>query len=587
MKKFEDLISHKNKICIPPYQRAYAWGEKQIDQFVNDLIEMQGKKYYFGHFILEEIDDKLEVIDGQQRITTYVLLLIASKLYLNYELSNEEKSVLQKFETIEYDSVRFKELVKVAQEQNILISTFEDDTSSIKRLINAIECFKKIFKNKGELIEIEFLKKTILDAEISVHIAENKKVAVQIFELQNSRGISLDLIEKFKSRLMKEIYLYSPDENTADKNIKELQRNFASIYALEEKTAESSFRGDLKLDNILLHHLRVIDDGTKKEYKDFFSPAIGNIEDNVLKYISDKLKEKENPPKKEKYILNLTKLFKDSVEFVCKTLVDKDIHNPLIGDCIILDKNMSLELSLLLLHHNKFEELNLKKWELFLYTRDFHSRYHGLKYRDNFQWMYKRILDEQETIDEILDDFLEYGFRGKEKGYTLKDAFVEDILKNNEDIIKRNAFNFWKEKMIYLLYKFEIQKYHTPEQLRKEIRKLFKKGKSIEHILPQNWFELIGVSDNNEEFKKEINSRINGIGNLMIIGNRENSREGNKHPKDKNYDIKDFGSYGEHEKNKINWANPEKWTIIIDKRGEDIYNFMEIYFSLNFNGEVK
>ena len=589
MKTFRELIYNYHRIiCIPPYQRAYAWGEEQIEQFINDLIEMQNKTYYYGHFILEETDDKtVEVIDGQQRITTFMLFILSSKLYLNYALSSDDKMLLRnRFKTIKYDSDRFKQLVEAILEQNTLIKTSLEDKSSIKRIVIAIECFKTQFQKIGESKNVESLIKTILNAEISVHKAKDKKVAVQIFELQNSRGISLDLMEKFKSRLMKEIYLHSPDENAADKNIKALQDDFAHIYALEEKTAESSFRGDLKLDNILLHHLRVIDDGTKKEYNDFFSPAIGKIEENVLKYISDKLNEKENLSDKEKYILNLSKLFKESVEFVCDSLIDLDEKKPLVGDCIILDKIHSLELFLLLLHHKKIDELDLTKWELLLYTRDFHSQYHGLHHRDNFQGIYSQILNENKGVNEIINFFVTNGFVGKLNG-RLQDIFIEDVLNKNEDSIKKRAFNFWKEKMTYLLYKYEIENFDTPTELRKEIRILFKKGKSIEHTLPQNWIELIENSDNNEVFRNSINSRINGIGNLMIIGNRENSREGNKHPKVKNYDIKEFGNYAEHEKNKDKWANHENWAGLIDKRGEKIYHFMKTYFSVNFYDGVK
>ena len=69
-----DLFNGK-KLRVPSYQRAYAWEEPQLVQFVSDLLST-GKEYYYGHFILEENSDSFKIIDGQQRITTFILFLL-------------------------------------------------------------------------------------------------------------------------------------------------------------------------------------------------------------------------------------------------------------------------------------------------------------------------------------------------------------------------------------------------------------------------------------------------------------------------------------------------------------------------------
>jgi uncharacterized protein with ParB-like and HNH nuclease domain len=79
-----------NKIFVPTYQRAYSWdtelekvnSPKQTNVFLSDLEDYNKSstksKYYFGHFLFEEKDEKtFGIIDGQQRMTTIVIFLSA------------------------------------------------------------------------------------------------------------------------------------------------------------------------------------------------------------------------------------------------------------------------------------------------------------------------------------------------------------------------------------------------------------------------------------------------------------------------------------------------------------------------------
>lgn len=67
-------------LSIPEYQRPYVWKEKQLNRLLKDLIdykqeEKRGKPlYYLGSIILHRQDNQLKIIDGQQRITTLLLL---------------------------------------------------------------------------------------------------------------------------------------------------------------------------------------------------------------------------------------------------------------------------------------------------------------------------------------------------------------------------------------------------------------------------------------------------------------------------------------------------------------------------------
>src|SRR5690606_33135035 len=122
----------------------------------------------------------------------------------------------------------------------------------------------------------------------------------------------LNLIEKVKSKLMKAVYLNAESEKT-DSIISSIQKNFAEIYRLEETASSNAFRGELTLEDILLHHLRIVDDGTKLSASDkniFNSPSkSSNKEEAILDYIDEKIK---NKPKQDiiTYITKLTDYFK-------------------------------------------------------------------------------------------------------------------------------------------------------------------------------------------------------------------------------------------------------------------------------------
>jgi len=66
------------KLTIPEYQRPYIWRFAEVKRLIDDLIcyfyKPRQQAYYLGSIIIHEIDDKLNIIDGQQRITTLAIL---------------------------------------------------------------------------------------------------------------------------------------------------------------------------------------------------------------------------------------------------------------------------------------------------------------------------------------------------------------------------------------------------------------------------------------------------------------------------------------------------------------------------------
>ena len=103
LKKIGDYLKLDDNtvFVIPEYQRAYSWESANCDKLWNDIItfsESDSKdRYFFGTIIIncDDNDKKLGLIDGQQRTTTFLLLLKALLIRINNaltEISNDEES---------------------------------------------------------------------------------------------------------------------------------------------------------------------------------------------------------------------------------------------------------------------------------------------------------------------------------------------------------------------------------------------------------------------------------------------------------------------------------------------------------------
>ncbi|MGN6420762.1 MAG: DUF262 domain-containing protein [Pseudobacter sp.] len=93
---FTNLLSDTDKSCflIPTYQRGYKWianeGKGQVDILMKDLLrafKSNINRYYLQFLTLKERNDELEVIDGQQRLTTLTILNCVIQYLLKAEIS--------------------------------------------------------------------------------------------------------------------------------------------------------------------------------------------------------------------------------------------------------------------------------------------------------------------------------------------------------------------------------------------------------------------------------------------------------------------------------------------------------------------
>lgn len=599
------------QIQVPDYQRAFSWEEKQIDLFISDLKGCQeyGRGYYFGHFIVEDDEnEKLwEVVDGQQRLTTFVLFLMVCRVLLpdgTHEAGTHEAySLIERFLTVSYDRAALKAMnrsLKAALEMVKFDPKRPPSDSEIRELFDlhsvqpqegsTHECFtrsqsrialgllrfhqafeKMLDRNRiGEYIEV------IMKAQCSCHRTNDKSVAVSIFELHNTRGVPLSTIEIVKAKLMKFVYDHGgPDK--ADKVV-QIQNEFGQIYGMEEQLAVSSFRGKMSMEQLLRLHLRVVDDGSKNNRLD--SPALNANGETLISYIETQLDYEDGDTAKRRdsasgvrYALGLAKEFAVSARIVSQDLPLWDDDEKLVGDVLILEQQLSCQMFLLICRRmQRVDRAILLLWERLLFTRDFHGMYYRLSYRDNFPALFASCGTDEGTFGNTIRRYVKDGFVERTKGLQ---SIVLKTLEDHKTRILSDTFHWWwKHKMIYAIYKYEVNE-------DKSIRDVMKGSPSVEHILPQSWEELRNEDQELkhmdeqawESFRETINGCIGGLGNLLLITRSENSSVGNAHPFKKQYE-RNSGSYGEHNKNPDHWKSALGWQTMIQQRGEKLYNFM-------------
>lgn len=596
--KFETFIRGYS-FCIPDYQRAYAWGKKQLNPFVNDILEYcddngdysDDKNYYLGHFILEESKEDsslVEIIDGQQRISTiYLFLLVCSY----FSKDNEHHQQIN-FSPVSYDKKGLNSIKTILENGDDVKSKLEElltteKTMSLERMVNAVNLFIDTFDNrKLEEGQIEKYINVINESHCSVAVYNDKAVAAQIFELHNTRGIALTETEKVKSLLMKNVYVNS---SSPDDDISDIQRDFARIFELEEKANQVWLRGDMPLDTLLMYHLRAVEDGNKTE--NFGSPQWFEGDRGSFEYIKEALS-KINKDEIVIYAKNIAKEFARSMEIITIDIQNADTkeNNYLIGNVLLLDKSKSL-IFLLRAFRNKqtIDYKLLERWENFVLCYDiiywngffYNSNYSN---RNKFDSIYASLkpnfgFDECNNLLKEYYDGKSFGRGWGHLGLNAKNRFESPDGKN-----KFLSHTFGWTRAGYFLYKYEIQKGAIVEKIREDI---FKDDKvSIDHIVARGieWKDL-GYPDyekllEDDERKKEANQLwkeirvvINGIGNLALSTRSNNSSDSNGLP------LEHIGTYEkcgfiQTVKQVQTWEDPKQFVAKINDRSEDIIKFI-------------
>lgn len=220
------ILNGNKQFLIPVYQRYYSWDIEQCKRLWNDIVEMQ-KKNKQGHFVGSIVNiaekamptgvQKYMIIDGQQRMTTLTLLLIALR---DYAVAHPEDTTIN---ARRIDNMLLKNEYEIGDERYKLLLT-ETDRDILVKLVEdkpiSEETTSRLLANH-KFFSDQIATKDIEPAEIYesigklqiVNITLDRDVddAQAIFESLNSTGKELSESDLIRNYVLMGL---EPDEQT-------------------------------------------------------------------------------------------------------------------------------------------------------------------------------------------------------------------------------------------------------------------------------------------------------------------------------------------------------------------------------------
>lgn len=259
-KKLKELFDGRKVFKIPDYQRAYAWEDtRQLPDFIED-IENQSleRDYFLGTILFQEQGNKhqgydvIDVVDGQQRITTIIIFMKALLTELSTRLTDDEflNQGLDLVVETYISSKNRSKLHAISPDNDFFQSYIIGDghgkdyiqTPSQRRLFKAKIFFSTQLKNKSTAELLDFKSKLDSNTKVLTYSVKDTAEATLIFETTNDRGKKLTNLEKIKSFLMYKTYLAAGED--LDIHLSSIQDRFTDIYReledFDEKLSEDA-----------------------------------------------------------------------------------------------------------------------------------------------------------------------------------------------------------------------------------------------------------------------------------------------------------------------------------------------------------
>lgn len=240
---------------IPDYQRTYSWGEGQREALFADIRQAQDKGPDRTHFMSTIVGLRresltigtndhsvVEIVDGQQRITTLLVLLKAVSLKakaagsskadqaLSIEIDNAlvkgDKATLLLLQTNHDTSDHFKNYMrKGTHPESDAATTLAD--REILAAMEDCEAFVEDWLSDGlTLTDLVHLLKNRL--AFILYEVSDEKVVYTAFEILNSRGLQVSWFDRLKSMLMANVF--ENDAENPKETIKEVHSGWVEIY---------------------------------------------------------------------------------------------------------------------------------------------------------------------------------------------------------------------------------------------------------------------------------------------------------------------------------------------------------------------
>lgn len=244
-KNIRSLLKSSCQFIIPRFQREYSWDKKNYQEFFEDMINnlvvdegnIKDDQYFLGTMLFvgnftEKPDKPIEVIDGQQRLTTITILFSVlsdrfrelgedtlSKQLFNYIMTTDddgnEVRVLQSKSSYPYfvyyiqDREKTIDALPNTEEENCIKETYEyflqqTSENALKKLLKK-RMGDDIVQSFSYLEILKALRDQVLGCTFISIAAADKDQANKIFAILNAKGKRLAYIDLIKNKIFEEL----------------------------------------------------------------------------------------------------------------------------------------------------------------------------------------------------------------------------------------------------------------------------------------------------------------------------------------------------------------------------------------------
>ncbi|MGT0079679.1 DUF262 domain-containing protein [Helicobacter pylori] len=502
------VVGNDTYYQIPIYQRPYQWGEEQCKELLNDLFENyedhREDDYFCGSlvFIQPDKDNKTDIVDGQQRLSTFILLakvlatLYSERLdpmiqeYLQESWSDRhEDGKKKKRERLDFDLVGsnakkdFQEALDFFDDLDASKGegSKSNDPSKGKNsyLKNAI-CLKNYLEKK-EIEDInDFIQWLYLKVNFITITCSDTDMALRIFNVLNARGLPLHATDIFKGELLKKL--------TEEKEQEELATRWEN---LRQKCLDNGFA----METLFSQHLTYLHPVTSKErMKIRLNTQFDELQKSPLEYLD---------------------VVEDFYNAYCEVLEMQDQHAHLLS--YLEDNYWRAILCASILHDYSESKIEaLKELLVKFYYQHWVAR-QAKSTREQTCCNIINALKEKKNIDDIISIA-----RKNLDEYSVTQHFKEK-LGDSHVYKKQPTKNPWI-KPILILVEYFMNGDPKPKRIQTN-------DCHVEHILPQNpnlssqWAK---------DFSEEERERYtHSLANLTLLGGKRNIEASNLDFKDK------------------------------------------------------
>ncbi|WP_434633833.1 DUF262 domain-containing protein [Helicobacter pylori] len=490
---------------IPIYQRPYQWTEKNCEKLLDDLFSSyecyKESDYFCGSLVLIAIGkdpetnaETYDVVDGQQRLSTFILLAkVLATLYdkdLNdkdYKTSRGflEKSLGdtdgEKRKRLDFDPIESNAKKDFQDALDFFDNSHTSKNNKNNYLKNAI-CLKNYLEKK-EIADINaFIRWLYFKVVFIKTTCSNISMALRIFSVLNARGLPLHATDIFKGELLKKL--------TEEKEQEELATRWEN---LRQKCLDNGFA----METLFSQHLTYLNPTTSKERtKIRLNTQFDELQKSPLEYLD---------------------VVEDFYKAYVEVLEMPDRYAHLLS--YLEDNYRYAILCTSLLHRYSDQEIEALKE---LLVKFYYQHWVAKKPKDQREQTCCNIikaLKENKSIDDIISIA-----RQNLDEYSVTQHFKKNLRDDHlYEKYKKSAKSSWL-KPILILVEYSMSDDPKPKRIQMN-------DFHVEHILPQQpgsssqW-----VKDFSEE---ERGLYTHSLANLTLLGGKKNTQASNKDFKEK------------------------------------------------------